>query len=165
MIYIDTSVIISVLDPLDSEHSLAKRELSSINDKIISELTLVELSTVLQRRMELSSKTKESGPLNIIDTFSKILYIQQEMELRLVAPRNLLMGSPIGNLNLPYLKAIELSSNIPMRTLDLLHLAYATEIRKSVDIKLDFLTRDNEFARYSDLIRESCGLELIILGQ
>lgn len=165
MKYIDTSVIVSALDPLDSEHNLARSVIDEHDDNVISELTLVEMTSVIQRRQDSLNKKTILNSSNIIDLYGKILYILQEMELKLLFPNESSIGSPLGNLASPYFRAIELSSDVPMKTLDLLHLGFASEIGDNLNIKLDFLTRDNEFAKYSDKILEVLGIRVLTLNR
>ena len=164
MKYIDTSVIVSALDPLDQEHALAKRVIHDRGDKVVSELTLVEMASVIRwRQYSLDKKAIPDSP-NIIDLYGRVLYILQEMDLRVLFPKESIIWSPFGNMTSPYFRALELSSDIPMRTLDLLHLGYASEIGSSLSISLDFLTRDNEFAKYSEKIREILGIRVLVLN-
>lgn len=51
-----------------------------------------------------------------------------------------------------------------MRILNLLHLVYASEIGSSLSISLDFLTLDNEFAKYSEKILEILGIRVLVLN-
>ena len=164
MKYIDTSVIVSALDPLDQEHALARKAVHDRGDKVVSELTLVEMASVIRwRQYSLDKKAIPDSP-NIIDLYGRVLYILQEMDLRVLFPKESIIGSPFGNMTSPYFRALELSSDIPMRTLDLLHLGYASEIGSSLSISLDFLTRDNEFAKYSEKIREILGIRVLVLN-
>ena len=164
MKYIDTSVIVSALDPLDQEHALARKVIHDRGDKVVSELTLVEMASVIRRRQYSPDKKAIPDSPNIIHLYGRVLYILQEMDLRVLFPKESIIGSPFGNMTSPYFRALELSSDIPMRTLDLLHLGYASEIGSSLSISLDFLTRDNEFAKYSEKIREILGIRVLVLN-
>jgi len=54
MSYIDTSVIVASLDPEDPRSNEAKKILENEKCKIISELVLVELASVISRRKKSS---------------------------------------------------------------------------------------------------------------
>lgn len=106
MRYIDTSVIVSALDPLDQEHDLARRVIRVRGDKVVSELTLVEMTSVIRRRQYgLDKKAIPDSP-DIIDLYGKVLYILQEMNMRVLFPKESIIGSPFGNMTSPYFKAI-----------------------------------------------------------
>ncbi len=133
-------------------------------DKVVSELTLIEMASMIRRRQYgLDKKAIPDSP-DIIDLYGKVLYILQEMDLRVLFSKESIIGSPFGNVTSPYFKAIELSSDIPMRTLDLLHLGYASEIGSSLSISLDFLIRDNDFAKFSEKILEILGIRVLVLS-
>ncbi len=55
MSYIDTSVIVAALDPLDPRQNSARETLEKEEYKIVSELVIAELASVLSRREELVS--------------------------------------------------------------------------------------------------------------
>jgi predicted nucleic acid-binding protein len=99
--YIDTSVIVSALDPLDQEHDLARRVIRVRGDKVVSELTLVEMTSVIRRRQYgLDKKAIPDSP-DIIDLYGKVLYILQEMNMRVLFPKESIIGSPFGNMTSP----------------------------------------------------------------
>jgi len=57
MSYIDTSVIVASLDPLDPRRELALGVLEKLRDKRVSELVLAELASIVSRRGNVLHKT------------------------------------------------------------------------------------------------------------
>jgi predicted nucleic acid-binding protein len=53
LIYVDTSAIVAALDPSDSRMRRARGLLEHAEDKVVSELVIVELASVLSRRRSL----------------------------------------------------------------------------------------------------------------
>jgi predicted nucleic acid-binding protein len=60
MNYIDTSVIVAALDPLNQRQKSAK-EILEKEDKVISELVLAELASILNRKETLSELIVKLG--------------------------------------------------------------------------------------------------------
>ncbi|MEM3520711.1 MAG: PIN domain-containing protein, partial [Thermoproteota archaeon] len=54
MSYVDTSIIVAALDPEDPLQKSASMILKNEEDKIVSELVLLELTSVLSRRISLT---------------------------------------------------------------------------------------------------------------
>ncbi len=52
MIYVDTSVIVAALDPADPRREKAREALEHGNGKVVSELVLAELASMLARHHE-----------------------------------------------------------------------------------------------------------------
>lgn len=101
MIYLDTSVIISFVDEMDVNHDVAKRLLEEYNDdKIVSWLTVVELSSVYSRA------DMKSSPSLALYSIRKV-------------------GAEIVDLDMNELlrEAFRLSPMLKLRTLDLLHIS------------------------------------------
>jgi len=57
MSYIDTSVVVASLDPLDPRRELALGVLEKLRDKRVSELVLAELASIVSRRGNVLHKT------------------------------------------------------------------------------------------------------------
>ena len=145
MSYVDTSVIVAALDPTDHRRDIAREFLEGDTDKVVSELTLVELASVLSRsphRGRLLEKLRVREEL-LIPTL--LLYIMKRFKLRLALLKGSVMLPPLGELNLPIAEAMELSMEAQLRTLDLLHLAYAKLLRDSGEGVEVIVTFDENF--------------------
>lgn len=102
MIYVDTNVIISYMDELDSNHAKAVALLEKLkNEKLVaSKLTLVELASVYSRA-------------GLKDPIALAIYSIEEV------------GVHIANIdfNEVLTSAFRLADELKLRTLDLLHIA------------------------------------------
>ncbi len=133
MIYLDTNVIISYIDELDPNHDKAVELLSRIKgDRIVSRLTLVELTSVYSRA-------------NLPNPPALSLYSIRRVNAEIAEAdfNNVLQTS------------LRLAELVRLRTLDLLHVA----ICKVVGAKT-FATFDREIISKSNLI-EKIGIKVI----
>ena len=58
MIYVDTSVIVAALDPSDPRREEAKKTLELHDDKVVSELVVAELASVLTKQHKVLANNK-----------------------------------------------------------------------------------------------------------
>ena len=116
MIYLDTSVIISYVDELDANHGVARQLIEEYkgNKKIVSWLTLVELSSVYSRA---GMKSPASLAIySIKEVGAEIVDLDMEKVLR---------------------EAFMLSSVLKLRTLDLLHISACKLAKCNLFMTLD----------------------------
>ncbi|EQD38440.1 PilT domain-containing protein [mine drainage metagenome] len=147
MKYIDTSVIVSALDPADPSN-INSIEILKKPEKVISELVIAELNSVLLRNRNFVSLMGElSGDRNS-SSYAAITYILQEFDVLYLPTQQIQIETPIGRYSNIMAFAIELASKVPMRTLDLLHLSYALSIANLTRSGIEFVTRDREFEIY-----------------
>ncbi len=133
MIYLDTNVIISYIDELDPNHDKAVELLSRIkNDRIVSRLTLVELTSVYSRAglpnplaLSLYSVRRVNAEIAEVD-FNSILQT-----------------------------SLRLAELLRLKTLDLLHVAACKVIGAKT-----FITFDKEIISKSNLI-EKIGIKVV----
>ena len=145
MIYVDTSVIVATLDPTDSRRPRARKALEVSDGKVVSELVIAELASVLTRQEEVLNSIKETlGMSKPIALLATILYILKRFNLNYVSIKGHLRN-PIGSFYKPLAYAIELAEKIRLRTLDLLHLAYI-KVMKEQGLQIStLLTADTDF--------------------
>ena len=163
MKYIDTSVVVSALDPADPsmENSI---EIFRKPEKIISELAVIELTSALLRNRNFTALMDELSGGRDSSSYAAITYILERFDLvYFPIPQNP-VETPIGKYNNIMALAIELSYKVPMRTLDLLHLSYAYTISKLTSSKIEFITRDREFEVYNKEIHDATGIKIIYLA-
>lgn len=152
IVYIDTSIIIAKYKQQDEYHEYANRILNSdINTKIISHISLVELSSVLSRNKD-NIKFKDVEGIKLLSDKEKILftlkYIINDNGLKLQNFTGMNEVKSIisqEQIFMDYHQAINISMRSNLRTLDNLHLATAKNIIsfKGIDIEY-FLTGDHE---------------------
>ena len=76
MTYVDTSVIIAALDTMDPRRSEARKALEISEDKVISELVIAELASVLTRQHRLLTTIgNKLGISERVALIAVILYI------------------------------------------------------------------------------------------
>ena len=115
MIYLDTSVIVSYIDELDANHKLARQMIEEHrDDKIVSWLTLVELSSVFSRA-------------GIESPASLALYSINQVRAKLVDI----------DMNAVLREAFRLSPILKLRSLDLLHISACKLAKCSFFMTLD----------------------------
>jgi predicted nucleic acid-binding protein len=127
MIYLDTNVIISYVDELDSRHGDAKSLLSTLEgNRAVSRLTLAELASAFSRAdldspMALALYSIEQSGAKVVDVdFSDII-----------------------------IKALKLAGELRLRTLDLFHLVICAEINAEIFATFD----ENIISKSEDLHR------------
>jgi predicted nucleic acid-binding protein len=115
MIYLDTNVIISYVDELDSKHEDAK-ELFSIleDDRAVSRLTLAELASAFSRA----------------DLDNPVAFALYSIEQS---------GAKVADVDFNdiIIKAPKLAEELRLRTLDLFHLVICAEIRAEIFVTFD----------------------------
>ena len=164
MSYIDTSIIVAALDPTDYRSKDALKILEEEKHKIISELTLLELASVLSSRRELVSNLADKLGLDIEITISAILlYLMKRFNLRHRGFERLTKIMPLGRIYNPLATAIELSPKLRLKTLDLLHIAYVKLLKDEGEPVYKLITADADFEEAREHLEETIGVHLYIL--
>lgn len=157
-VYVDTNVIIARYKPGDPLHGVADELFKRDFEFVISPVTLVELYSVLSRvkpfvRLREEFKHASIGTL--------VAFIIHDLHLKLRARAFLFKLSLLGTtfrVPLEYHIAMKFSEKLQLKTLDLLHLAYAYMLREEIDY---FVTGDDDILSRRELIRECMGIEVI----
>ena len=159
MSYIDTSIIIAALDPTDSRMHQARRVLEEVGDKIISELVLVELTSVLSRRRELISDLAEKlGLSEDLLIMAVLLYIIKRFNLTYKAVRYQVATLPLGRVYMPLAVAMKLSAQLKLKTLDLFHAAYIKLLKDEGEPIHTLVTVDSGFEGVKRRLRQILGV-------
>lgn len=168
IVYIDTSIIIAKYKQQDEYHEFANQILNSdINTKIISHISLVELSSVLSRNKE-NIKFADVKGIELLSGKEKILfflkYIISDSGLKLqnfTGMNEITSIIPQEQIFMDYHQAISISMRSNLRTLDNLHLATAQNIVSFKGIDLEyFLTGDHEILDNEEL-SDIIGIQII----
>ena len=124
MEYIDTNILILYIDKNDPKHSMAKQLLNEYSNKIISELNIIEMKSVLSR-----SNLMEEQMYALID----YLLIKSDIKIK-----------PI-DINESIMKGNEVVNNLKLKTLNLLHIATAILVKadKFITFDKDFVNKKN----------------------
>jgi predicted nucleic acid-binding protein len=166
MAYVDTNVILAKYFPEDKQHAQASNYIEMTDKrKIISPISVVELSAVLSRlENELLSPREllQESPKRRIRALTEfiirdcgllLLSIPSQVKIRLAGT---VLSVPI-----EYQGCIRLASTLKMKTLDLLHLAYADNLRKwGHDLEL-FVTGDKNLLSNSEKIERELGIKVM----
>ncbi len=128
MNYIDTNVILSYLNNRDVNHHKALKFWSIKEQKVTSEITLLEIRSVLARKTKLNEQEIEAYIEYLPDTGVKIAD---------------------GDLYEIFRRASEIAFQLKMKTLDTLHISACLEINAG-----SFTTLDHGFVEKSKVISE-----------
>lgn len=134
MNYIDTNVILCFLNEDDANHDKAVRLWELKESKVASEITLLEIRSVLSRKANL----KEAEIEAYIEYLPEIGVRVAEIDLNGVFNRSM-----------------EIAYKTRMKTLDVLHISACLEINAS-----NFVTLDYEFVEKSKFMTE-LGLTIV----
>lgn len=137
MSYIDTSVLISYVNPDDSLHDKAVKLIDGFHEKkLVSDLTIIELYSVFSRTMNLSN----------IEIEALVKYTLRKTNVEKLSVK----------WDRIYRRAIKLANELKLKSLDLLHITIA-----SLSNCRFFATFDKDILRKSAIIREKLGLEIV----
>ncbi|MCD6369086.1 MAG: PIN domain-containing protein [Thermoproteales archaeon] len=164
MKYIDTSIIIAALDSEDPRWRASRRILDGEEDKVVSELTLLELASVLNRRENLVIALSRKLHLEKRKVILAVLmYILRRFKLQYIRLNGLSILPGIGAIYLPMASAISMSADAKLKTLDLLHIAYMKVLKERGIPVTKLITADEDFMKVSHLLERDMGIEVIMV--
>ena len=157
-IYIDTNLIIARYKPKDPLYSIANRLFKEEKYKfVISPITLTELHSVLSRVKHQISLPKD---IETIDIPTLVEFIIEDCNLKLLSKTRIVtyqIGKERVRIPLEYYIALSIADKIKLRTLDLIHIAYAYLIKDQINA---FVTGDNEILEKRKTILHTLGIEV-----
>ena len=158
-IYVDTNLIIARYKPEDPLYVLANRLFKARNyEFIISPITLTELYSVLSR-VKIHISIPEG--MENIDIPTLIEFILEDCNLKIVSKTRIVtyqIGKERIKIPLEYYIALSIADKIKLRTLDLIHIAYAYLIKDRIKA---FVTGDNEIIDKQETIIHMLGIKVI----
>jgi|YelNatPaOPRAMG01_1025707.scaffolds.fasta_scaffold54672_3 predicted nucleic acid-binding protein len=166
MAYLDTDVILAYCIDGDPQHSKAVNILEKLrqntNRFYVSPLTLVELYSVLSRNIQ--SYKLPPGIEELTNHRSKlrttITYFLQLLSINIPSDEAKLTDLDGLKLFHKFLEAIDLATKLKLKTLDLLHIAYASQLAKKKLIQF-FITFDSKILENKEAILKNTGIEVI----
>ncbi len=165
MAYVDTNVILAKYFPHDAWHDRASSFLEyTRRRKIVSPLSAVELIAVtsrleenLQIPRELLLESPKRRIRALVDFFIKDCGLLVES---IPAQAKVRIGGRVLGLPIEYPTALGLAHALKLKTLDLMHLAYAANIRNwSHDVEF-FVTADDDILSKSEIIQQAVQIEV-----
>ncbi len=163
MSYVDTSIIIAALDPRDPRREKALKILGDSRPKIISELTLVELASVLARRREVIAALANRLSIDEHLAFIAVLiYILRRFRLKYIGVKEY-SRTMLGEHYKPMSYAVDLASTVGLKTLDLLHIAYIKAMKEQGTKICSLLTVDADFKKHETSIQGTVGVLVELL--
>jgi predicted nucleic acid-binding protein len=146
--YIDTSIIIILLDRNDTRFHEANKVMSR-EEPVMTDMGLVEFISFLSRN-------------NLENPVAYAYHTLQKYNVRLLSLVNssFLMG--FGNINSLFYNAMELSEKIKLGTLDLLHVSYCIHLKNNNYEIENLFTADKEFSRSEKTLGKH-GIDLMML--
>lgn len=163
MKYIDTSVIVSALDQADPSN-ISSIEVLKSPGKIISELVVTELTSVMSGNKNFATLMDKLSGDRASTLYAAVLYIIQRFDILFLPVRQTSVETLIGSYGNIMSFAIEITNEVPMRTLDLLHISYAHAIAESTKSDIEFMTRDREFEVHKSEIYRISGIKVNYLA-
>ncbi|MEM3945463.1 MAG: PIN domain-containing protein, partial [Candidatus Micrarchaeia archaeon] len=124
MSYVDTSIIVAALDPEDPLQKSASMILKNEEDKIVSELVLLELASVLSRRISLTEFKEKLKVREELVVPTLLLYLLKRFGLKYEKVDSRAKVPKFDSVYFPIATAITISRRLRLKTLDLLHIAY-----------------------------------------
>jgi predicted nucleic acid-binding protein len=161
--YVDTSVIIAALDTRDPRFRVARELLEKEKYKVVSEIVLSELASVVARREDLVSSIAVRLGLGAEEAIIAILvYIIKRFSLKCKSVGGRARIPLLGDAYKPIAVAVELSPRTKLRTIDLLHVAYAMLLKDEGEPIERLVTLDKDFEKARDTLKNA-GIELHII--
>ncbi|MHB1493803.1 MAG: type II toxin-antitoxin system VapC family toxin [Thermoplasmataceae archaeon] len=127
MNYIDTNIIIAYLNVNDVNHPRASKAMNQLDDKVTSQIGLMELRSVLSRTTNLNEDEIEA-------------YVDYLATIKIDVPEV--------DINKIFRNAAQISYKIKMRTLNTLHLSVSMMVNAHTFVTLDreFLEKKSEIS-------------------
>ena len=164
MSYVDTSVIVAALDPTDPRRERAKDALEEESYKVVSELVLAELASVLSRRGDVvSSLAHRLGLSTELTIVAVLLYLLRRFNLKYRAVESRARTLPFGKASAPTATAMELSAALKLKTLDLLHVAYMKLLKDQGEPIFTLKTADADFKEAEEQLKSAVGVSVSIV--
>jgi predicted nucleic acid-binding protein len=165
MEYVDTNVILAKYFPEDKVHQRAVRYLEqNAIRKLISPISLVELVAVLSRvdpAIRAPDELLRETPRRRVRALLEFLIADSHLRVASVPARaKLRAGGTSFSAPIEYLTSIHLAHALKLKALDLLHLAYASNLRQwGYEIKT-FVTLDQDIIGRAKEIRQETEIEV-----
>ncbi|MEM3390595.1 MAG: PIN domain-containing protein [Thermoproteota archaeon] len=163
MSYVDTSIIVAALDPEDPLQKSASMVLKNEEDKIVSELVLLELASVLSRRISLAEFKEKLEVREELIVPTLLLYLLKRFGLKYEKVDGRVKVPMFDSVYLPVATAINLSRRLRLKALDLLHIAYIRLLKERGRALNTLITADEDFSNIGDGEKASLGLKIRLL--
>jgi predicted nucleic acid-binding protein len=139
--------------------------LEKLGEKRVSEIVLAELVSIVSRRRNVLHKTlRRIGVREELLVPVVLLYVLKRfgLEYRIIDGRKNIY--PLGDFYLPLALAIELSSKVRPKTLDLLHLAYIAALEEQGEEIHELVTVDDDFKGEEEAIKRELKIQIKTIG-
>ena len=164
MAYTDTSVIVAALDPSDPRCEKARSLLEGSGYRVVSELTLVELASLISRRGELLSRLASAIGAEEEPTLSAaLLYLLKRFNLKYRPVEHRSSATALGRAGVVAATTLSFASYLKLKSLNLLHAAYARLLVEQGEPISVIETADREFWGRREEIREALGLRVTLI--
>ena len=164
MAYVDTNVIIAKYVPADKLSGRATAFLESRDRKIASPVSVIELAAVISRidsNLEGPPELLQETPRRRVRTLVEFMIRDSGLFLAsLPAQARIKVAGALLSVPIEYHNCIRLAHALKLKTLDLVHLAYADSLRKWGHDIDSFVTFDVDIIERSAAIYEELGIEI-----
>jgi predicted nucleic acid-binding protein len=163
--YVDTSVVVQALDARKGEESgKASELLLTGEEKVISEVFLLELTAAFSRRDDLISAfaSEAAAPSSAI-VAAYVAYAMSKYGLKFLESSGEKTLTPVGRASAEVAAALARSGELKMRSLDLLHVSHLLCLKEK-GYPIDcMITADKDFLKAEKLL-EGLGVKVSIPG-
>jgi len=156
VVYIDTSVIIAAVDKGDNRNKDAEKFLSREKEKLVSPLTLAEIFSVVSRSSEKLNVDVDEDDLPAVITRLCIKKFGLKV-VSLFGKELTIFGEMPAELKLAFI----LAPKLKLRTMDLLHVSYAWNLRLNGYNVEEFATFDGEILEKAKGINNMTDIRII----
>lgn len=165
MAYVDTNVVLAKYFPEDSAHRRAVRFLEqSAVRKMISPISLIELAAVLSRidpALRAPEELLQETPRRRVRALLEFLIKDTHLHVTTVpAKAKLRVGGTSFTAPIEYHTCIRLAHALKLKTLDLLHVAYADNLRRCGYEIETFVTFDQDILGKANEIQQETEIEV-----
>ena len=161
MKYVDTSAVVQALDARKAEESKAASELlRTREDKVVSEVFLLELAAAFSRRDDLISAfaSEADAPRSTIVT-AYVAYAMSKYGLKFLESSGEKTLTPLGRASAEVAAALARSADLKMRSLDLLHVSHLLSLKERGYPIEGIITADKDFLKAEEFL-EGVGVKV-----
>jgi predicted nucleic acid-binding protein len=164
MAYVDANVIIAKYVPADKLSSRSTAYLAGRDRKVASPVSVIELAAVVSRidsNMEAPRELLQEPPKRRVRALVEFMIRDSGVFLASVpAQIRIKVAGVVLSVPIEYQNCIRLAHALKLKTLNLVHLAYADGLRKWGHDIDTFVTFDADILERSDAIYDELGIEI-----
>ena len=162
MKYVDTSAVVQALDAKAEERRAASDLLLTRDEKVVSEVFILELTAAFSRRDDLISAFASEAPASssaIVTAY--VAYTMSKYGLKFLEPSGEKTLTPLGRTSAEVATALARCPDLKMRSLDLLHVSHLLSLKERGYPIEGIITADRDFLKAEEFL-EGAGVKVSI---